>query len=96
MSASKIRAKGKPIPPLLEPYVHLPADGELVLLTGVLNATPTWVVSRFVSSALGYGSDAVSSDITSEDGETAVVLVSWMRDWDFWSTELRRGGVRGD
>lgn len=38
------------------------------------------------------GVSGVSKDVESED--YAVVLVSWMRDWDFWRAEGRRAAVR--
>jgi len=37
------------------------------------------------------GPSSASNDVDSED--YAVVLVSWMRDWDFWRVEGRRAAV---
>lgn len=37
------------------------------------------------------GASNVTKDAASED--YAVVLVSWMRDWDFWRVEGRRAAV---
>ena len=101
------------IPTLLEPYIRLPPETSLILLTGTFNATPHWLVTRFLSAVLGDGNgggvnrDApglnqrdvgVGSTGNAEADEgrakgAAVVLVSWMRDWESWRTEARRGGV---
>lgn len=75
------------IPPLLEPYLALPPEASLVLLTSVLGASTNWLVLRFLHSAF-VGSEA-SSDISSED-ESKVLLVSFMRDLAFWKENARR------
>ncbi|GAB7337547.1 hypothetical protein MBLNU457_g2863t1 [Dothideomycetes sp. NU457] len=81
------------IPPLLQSVIRLPPEASLLLLTGVLDATPHWLVSRFISSALSDGEetdiDTTASETTS--GVTKVLLVSWMRDWEYWRNEVRRG-----
>lgn len=103
------------IPPLLEPYIRLPPEASLILLTGVLDATPNWLTVRYLSGFLGdkqrhggtragqstagtnVGYDGNEGDgaVNQEDEQqgTAVVLVSWMRDWEFWKAEARRGAV---
>ena len=104
------------IPTLLEPYIRLPPEASLILLTGTFNATPHWLVTRFLSAVLGDGNGGgVNRDPSSPiqgnvgvgnagdvseargDGDRgkgpAVVLVSWMRDWESWRMEARRGGV---
>ncbi|CZR63932.1 uncharacterized protein PAC_13829 [Phialocephala subalpina] len=78
------------IPPLLEPYLALPPEASLVLLTSVLGASTNWLVLRFLHSAF-VGSEA-SSDIRSED-ESKVLLVSFMRDLAFWKENARRMGL---
>ncbi|KAK0267135.1 hypothetical protein LTR35_016522 [Friedmanniomyces endolithicus] len=40
------------IPPLLEPYLRLPPEASLILLTGTLGCSVSWLVSRFVGSLL--------------------------------------------
>ncbi|KAF2146273.1 uncharacterized protein K452DRAFT_348840 [Aplosporella prunicola CBS 121167] len=76
------------IPPLLHPYTQLPPDqGCLTLLTGVLGASTNWLVIRYICGALVKDEASHGAD---ED--TAVILVSWLRDWDFWKTESRRAG----
>jgi elongator complex protein 6 len=53
------------------------------------------LIIRFLCEALGRGPasktiDGVPQDEGNED--IAVVLVSWMRDWEFWRSEARKGG----
>lgn len=88
------------IPPLLEAFIQLPPEASLLLLTGVVNATPHWVVTRFLSRFLGQSAGAHSGSNEDENAtnddhkdDVAVVLVSWMRDYEFWKTEARRGAV---
>ncbi|KAL1583319.1 hypothetical protein WHR41_08066 [Cladosporium halotolerans] len=66
-------------PSALEPYLDLPAEQSLVLLTNTLGCSANWLTSRFAASAIN---DPSSS--------TSVLLVSWMRDLVFWKDELRR------
>lgn len=66
------------IPPLLEPYLSLPPEAALILLTGVLGASTNWLVLRYLYAFL-KGS-AVDGDAAS----TGVVLVSFLRDGSFW------------
>jgi elongator complex protein 6 len=75
------------IPPLLEPYLALPPEASLILLTSVLGASSNWVVLRFLHSAL-VGPDT-SPEIPGED-EAKVVLVSFMRDFAFWKENAKR------
>lgn len=75
------------IPPLLEPYLALPPEASLILLTSVLGASSNWLVQRYLHSAL------LSQDATSEispEEETKVLLVSFMRDFSFWKENGRR------
>ncbi|KAF2839053.1 hypothetical protein M501DRAFT_1003602 [Patellaria atrata CBS 101060] len=93
------------IPRLLEPYTSIGPDESLVLLTSILGASTNWLVIRFICAVLDspksqYGSRSAQdrreedgvTGIPPGDGETAVVLVSWLRDRKFWSTECRRAG----
>jgi elongator complex protein 6 len=75
------------IPPLLEPYLALPPEASLILLTSVLGASSNWLVLRFLYSAL-ISPDA-SSEIRGED-EAKVLLVSFMRDVTFWKENAKR------
>lgn len=91
------------IPPLLEPYLSLPPEASLLLLTGVLNATPHWLTTRVLRGAYGdssrnqtrnppRGQDVEGQGIGADD-DVAVVFVSWLRTWEFWKGEARRGAV---
>ena len=74
------------IPSLLEPYISLPPEASLILLTNVLGASSNWVVLRFLYSAL-----------TQQDGGSTetreqykVVLLSFLRELGFWKEGARR------
>lgn len=72
------------IPPLLQPYVQLPHDKSLLLLTSTLGASANWLLIRFLCNEL--------SSNTQDGGEEGhkVILVSWMREYDFWRQEARK------
>ncbi|CZT14435.1 uncharacterized protein RCC_00412 [Ramularia collo-cygni] len=72
-------------PPALEPYLNLPPEISLTLLTGTLGFTATFLASRYVGSVLHSTNEEVADD------DAAVLLVSWMRDAAFWKNEIRRG-----
>ncbi|KAI4731288.1 hypothetical protein E4T49_00887 [Aureobasidium sp. EXF-10728] len=74
-------------PPLLEPYLRLPSEGSQLLLTGVLDSSPQWLVTRLLRSAFTPSAETESS----EEQDVSVVLVSWLRDYEFWKSEARRG-----
>ncbi|KAG9957552.1 hypothetical protein KCU61_g9053, partial [Aureobasidium melanogenum] len=74
-------------PPLLEPYLRLPSEGSQLLLTGVLDSSPQWLVTRLLRSAFTPSEEPQSS----EEQDVTVVLVSWLRDHEFWRSEARRG-----
>jgi elongator complex protein 6 len=78
------------IPPLLEPYLSLPPEASLILLTSVLGASSNWLVLRFLHSVL-LKQDA-NLELSSEY-DTKVLLVSFTRDFAFWK-ELGRRSVR--
>lgn len=70
------------IPPLLEPYLSLPADSALVLATSVLGASSNWLVLRYLYT---YLRGATTDDAEGGEAEPlGVVLVSFMRDGAFW------------
>jgi len=68
------------IPPLLEPYLALPQEASLILLTSVLGASTNWLALRFLYSALA----------NPEDEDVKVVFVSFMRDLAFWKDGCKR------
>ncbi|KAI9715870.1 MAG: hypothetical protein M1812_005690 [Candelaria pacifica] len=75
------------IPPLLEPYTHLPPRDSLILLTSILGASTNWLILRFLYNALSPSGDSTG------EADTAVVLVSFMRDFEFWKDGARRLGL---
>ncbi|KAK7530414.1 hypothetical protein IWX49DRAFT_585471 [Phyllosticta citricarpa] len=83
------------IPSLLQPYIQALPQGSLHLLTSVLGASANWLLIRYICGALGNIQPVNSRRPNDQDGglgdDTAVVLVSFLRDWDFWKTEARRG-----
>lgn len=72
------------IPPLLEPYLALPPEASLILLTSVLGAGSNWLVLRYLYSYLRGPARNLATDGAAEDGDTGVVLVSFLRDRAFW------------
>ncbi|KAH4945426.1 hypothetical protein HBI23_027400 [Parastagonospora nodorum] len=74
------------IPSHLQPYVDLPHDDSLLLLTSTLGASANWLIIRFLCAALSNTEDGGA-----QQGHN-VVLVSWMREHDFWKQEARKGG----
>ncbi|KAK7426796.1 hypothetical protein QQZ08_006697 [Neonectria magnoliae] len=70
------------IPPLLEPYLALPPEACLILLTSVLGASANWLVLRHVYSYL-----------RGEDRDAGVVLVSFLRDGAFWRDGAAKMGL---
>ncbi|KAK5679354.1 hypothetical protein LTS10_008169 [Elasticomyces elasticus] len=76
------------IPSALEPYLSLPPETSLILLTGTLGCSAHWLTARFVGSLLNAENTLA---VEGRHGkEIGVVLVSWMRDLAFWKNELRR------
>ncbi|KAH6620397.1 hypothetical protein C7974DRAFT_340703, partial [Boeremia exigua] len=74
------------IPPLLQPYVQLPHEDSLLLLTSTLGASANWLLVRFLCDALSSNTQDGGADESRN-----VVLVSWMRDYEFWKQEARKG-----
>jgi elongator complex protein 6 len=75
------------IPSHLQPYVRLPSHDSLLLLTSTLGASANWLIIRFLCDALSNNIE----DGGDEQGHN-VVLVSWMREYDFWKQEARKSG----
>ncbi|KAF1913647.1 hypothetical protein BDU57DRAFT_317560 [Ampelomyces quisqualis] len=73
------------IPSHLQPYVRLPRDDSILLLTSTLGASANWLIVRFLCDALS------NHDEGGEPGHN-VVLGSWMREYEFWKQEARKGG----
>ncbi|ETS84879.1 hypothetical protein PFICI_02904 [Pestalotiopsis fici W106-1] len=83
------------IPPLLEPYLGLPPEASLIVLSGVLGASTNWLVQRYLCSLLGNSTGRVPAidGNNGENGDTCVVLVSFMRDYAFWKEGAGRLGL---
>ncbi|KAH7126904.1 hypothetical protein B0J11DRAFT_485737 [Dendryphion nanum] len=79
------------IPPLLQPYTALPTQDSIVLTTSTLGASSNWLLIRFLCEALGRTSSSYDEN-KNDNADTKVILVSWMRDWEFWKSEARKGG----
>lgn len=78
------------IPPLLSPYIRLPSEETLALVSGTVSTTANWVLLRYLYAVLGGNAQATGAPVD----DVGVVLVSWMRDLAFWKTEARRAMVR--
>jgi hypothetical protein len=72
------------IPPLLEPFLSLPPEATLILLTSVLGASTNWLILRYIQSVL-----VPVSDVDPGAG-TKVILVSFLRDFGFWTEGAKR------
>jgi elongator complex protein 6 len=70
------------IPPLLSPYLTIPSESSLLLLTGVLGASTNWLVLRYVYSLLQDTQPPVN-----------ILLVSFLRDITFWKDAASRIGL---
>ncbi|KAK2067416.1 hypothetical protein P8C59_001160 [Phyllachora maydis] len=88
------------IAPLLEPYLTLPEDASLVVLTGILGASTNWLVLRYLSSYLLPPSSPPppprpTAPPTEADPAppAAVLLVSFLRDLPFWRDGASRLGL---
>ncbi|CAI6337737.1 unnamed protein product [Periconia digitata] len=89
------------IPPLLQPCVQLPTHDSILLVTSTLGASVNWLLVRFLCNALNNphqpssftsSSSNNNAENTDDDEEFNVVLVSWMRDYEFWKSEARKSG----
>jgi elongator complex protein 6 len=81
-----------PLPPLLAPYVSTLPDSSLTLVSSILGATSNWLVLRFLYAALSSSSPnaAFGLDELQNGAKKKVVLVSFMRSYEFWKTEAKR------
>ncbi|OAA42728.1 hypothetical protein NOR_04859 [Metarhizium rileyi] len=76
------------VPPLLEPYLDLPPEAALVLLTNVLGASANWLVLRWVYALLRN-----RPRVDGGTDDTAVVLCSFLRDGAFWREGAGKMGL---
>ncbi|KIW03193.1 uncharacterized protein PV09_05419 [Verruconis gallopava] len=92
------------IPQHLAPYINNVPNDSLILLTNTLSNSTNWLVVRYLCGALSNDasnlgrslSQVESGNPTAADAQdrqdVGVILVSWMRDFDFWKAETRRTG----
>ena len=90
------------VPPLLEPYVALPPETSLIVLTSVLGASSNWLVQRYLYSFLrsqrvlgSAGADGTQRS-NADTREYSVVFVSFLRDYTFWKDGAARLGLDFD
>ena len=82
------------IPLPLSPYLQLPPEASLTLVTSTVNTTANWILLRYLYAVLSEHGRSRSSLNGTKHGDVGVVLVSWMRDLAFWRTEARKSVVR--
>ncbi|PQE19255.1 hypothetical protein CJF32_00010965 [Rutstroemia sp. NJR-2017a WRK4] len=83
----------KSIPPLLQPYLALPSESSLILLTSVLGASPNWLILRYIHSLL-LPSPSTSTSAENEGPiEPKILFVSFLRDLNFWRENGRKIGL---
>ncbi|KAF2773886.1 hypothetical protein EJ03DRAFT_263914 [Teratosphaeria nubilosa] len=78
------------IPQFLEPYLRLPPETSLIVLTGTLGCSTTWLTARFTGSVSGSPDVKHNALGNGTREDIAVVLVSFLRDAAFWKGEMRR------
>ena len=87
------------IPHSLLPFICLPPEHGLYLITSVLGASSNWLLLRYLYAIFNQvrpyseGDEELKHANKSQDAHIAVVLVSWMQEWEFWKTETRRATV---
>lgn len=85
------------IPPLLQPYLALPPETSLIVLTSVLGASTNWLLLRYLHTLLGASPRSSNDTALPEDDvdrqDAAVLLVSFLRDFPFWRDGAGRLGL---
>lgn len=81
-----------PLPHLLTPYLTTLPQSSLTLISSILGATGNWLVLRYLHAALSPSSSnaALGADGLQNGPKKKVVLVSFVRSWEFWKTEAKR------
>ncbi|KAL4863774.1 hypothetical protein BDV12DRAFT_22177 [Aspergillus spectabilis] len=85
-----------PLPHLLIPYITPPPHSSLTVLSAVLGATGNWLVLRFLCAALNTSSTSNTGpglQGVEAERKKKVVLVSFLRGWEFWRLEAKRLGL---
>jgi elongator complex protein 6 len=84
------------IPPALEPYLAFPEESTLTLFHGILGASTNWFLLRYLYSLLQTKPAPRQSSASASpkrEGSVGVVLVSFLRDFNFWRDGASRLGV---
>ncbi|KAJ5692371.1 hypothetical protein N7462_001794 [Penicillium macrosclerotiorum] len=85
-----------PLPPLLTPYVSALPESSLTVVSSILGATSNWLVLRFLHASLSTSpspSASLGFDDLPNGHKRKVVLVSFLRGWEFWKVEAKRLGL---
>ncbi|KAL5358143.1 hypothetical protein BJX96DRAFT_146014 [Aspergillus floccosus] len=84
-----------PLPPLLTPYISSLSPSSLTVVSSVLSASGNWLILRYLHAALSTSSDPHAGQFADRDAakKRKVVLVSFLREWEFWRTEAKRLGL---
>ncbi|KAL1865600.1 hypothetical protein VTK73DRAFT_5139 [Phialemonium thermophilum] len=91
---------------LLDPFLSVPPESSLILLTGILGASTNWLLLRYLQRALGLSPSSTSPEARQRDNQdgnggsnesqeeetTVVVLASFLRDFSFWRDGFSRLG----
>ncbi|KAF2021897.1 hypothetical protein BU24DRAFT_338158 [Aaosphaeria arxii CBS 175.79] len=80
------------VPALLQPYVRLPNSDSILLVTSTLGASTNWLLIRFLCDALNPVRHDAGQKSDNSNNDVKVIFASWMRDWEFWKAEARKGG----
>ncbi|RKF60252.1 hypothetical protein OnM2_052062 [Erysiphe neolycopersici] len=75
------------IPPELETYLELRSTSSLTLITSILGATSNWLILRLLQQTLKPHDSELSLE------PAAVLLVSFLRDGQFWDDAAQRLGL---
>ncbi len=82
-----------PLPPLLTAYLSDQREASLTLISSILGATSNWLLLRYLYAALGPSPSStisIGTDELANGAKRKVVLVSFLRSWEFWRTEAKR------
>ncbi|KAJ5726186.1 uncharacterized protein N7483_007543 [Penicillium malachiteum] len=82
-----------PLPPLLAPYLSSQPESSLTLISSILGATSNWLALRFLYSALSTSTNQTFGLDEHDGSKKKVVLVSFLRGWEFWKVEAKRLGL---
>ncbi|KAJ5711039.1 hypothetical protein N7488_005195 [Penicillium malachiteum] len=82
-----------PLPPLLAPYLSSQPESSLTIISSILGATSNWLVLRLLYSALSTSTNQTFGLDEHDGSKKKVVLVSFLRGWEFWKVEAKRLGL---